>query len=30
MKNCNDACPKHIFPTEGISHLKRKVVEERY
>lgn len=30
IMNCNDACPKKIFPTEGISHLKRKVVEERY
>lgn len=30
IMNCNDACPKHIFPTEGISLLKRKVVEERY
>ncbi|MFH1733488.1 MAG: succinate dehydrogenase iron-sulfur subunit [bacterium] len=30
IMNCNDACPKHIFPTEGISHLKRKVVEEKY
>ncbi len=30
IMNCNDACPKHIFPTEGISFLKRKVVEEKY
>ncbi|TKJ38369.1 succinate dehydrogenase iron-sulfur subunit [candidate division LCP-89 bacterium B3_LCP] len=30
IMNCNDACPKHIFPTEGISLLKRKVVEEKY
>ncbi len=30
IMNCNDACPKHIFPTEDISHLKRKVVEEKY
>ena len=30
IMNCNDACPKHIFPTEGISYLKRKVVEEKY
>lgn len=30
IMNCNDACPKHIFPTEGISHLKKKVVEEKY
>ncbi len=30
IMNCNDACPKKIFPTEGISRLKRKVVEEKY
>ena len=30
IMNCNDACPKHIFPTEGISFLKRRVVENRY
>ncbi len=30
IMNCNDACPKKIFPTEGISLLKRKVVENRY
>lgn len=30
IMNCNDACPKHIFPTEAISLLKRKVVEEKF
>jgi succinate dehydrogenase / fumarate reductase, iron-sulfur subunit len=30
IMNCNDACPKKIFPTEGISFLKRRVVENKY
>ena len=30
IMNCNDACPKHIYPTEGISLMKRKVVEEKW
>ena len=30
IMNCNEACPKRIFPTEGISFLKRRVVENRY
>lgn len=30
IMNCNDACPKHIFPTVGISSMKRKVVENKF
>jgi succinate dehydrogenase / fumarate reductase, iron-sulfur subunit len=30
IMNCNDACPKHIFPTEGISYMKRRIVENKY
>lgn len=28
IMNCNDACPKNLYPTEGISRLKKKVISE--